>query len=214
MDYNTFKKNFRKLPIIQTRDILALKKKDRQIVFNQLGRWQAKGLIVKLKRGVYMLSEDERKVNPDKPFIANQLYAPSYVSLEYALSYYDLIPEAVFEITSVTTKKTISFKNFLGKFSYRHIKPAAFRGFKIFKDVSGGSYFLADPEKAIVDFIYFNLHRFDEKDKDIFEESYRFQNLDILKFKRLKQMAGFFENTKLRKVIDAFCAFAREQRAL
>ncbi len=214
MDYNTFKKTFGKLPIIQTKDILSLKKKDRQIVFNQLGRWQTKGFIVKLKRGVYVFNEDERKTNPEKTFIANQLYAPSYVSLEYALSYYDLIPEAVFGVTSVTTKKTISFKNPLGKFSYQHIRPCAFRGFKIVKDLSNCSYFLATPEKAIVDFIYLNLPRFNPKDKNIFEESYRFQNLGILKVKKLKEMTGFFENTKLTRVIETFCDYAKGERAL
>lgn len=214
MNYITFKKTFGKLPIIQTRDILSLRKKDRQVVFNQLGRWQAKGLIIKLKRGIYMLNEDNRKIDPDKSFIANQLYTPSYVSLEYALSFHGLIPEAVFGITSVTTKKTVFFENILGKFSYQHIKPSAFRGFKISKTAWGGSYFLADPEKAIVDFIYLNLHLFKLGDKDIFKESYRLQNTEILKIKKLKEMASFFENSKLTKVIGSFCDFVKGERVL
>ncbi|MBI5874108.1 MAG: hypothetical protein HZB36_08260 [Candidatus Omnitrophica bacterium] len=213
MDYNTFKKRFINFPVIQTRDILALEKDSRQVLFNQLARWRKRGLIFKLKRGVYMLNENDRKINPEKPFIANQLYAPSYVSLEYALSFYELIPEAVADVTSVTTKKTASFENKFGKFIYQHIRPCAFRGFKAAKDASGGTCLLAVPEKAVVDFIYLNLHLFKPGDRDIFEQSYRFQNLEILKLKKIKEMACLFNNHKLIKVAATFCEFARTQRA-
>lgn len=213
MDYNTFKKRFIGFPVIQTRDILSLEKEDRQALFNQLARWQQKGLIVKLKRGVYVLGEDDRRVNPERPFIANQLYAPSYVSLEYALSFYGLIPEAVADVTSVTTKKTVSFKNSFGKFIYQHIRPCAFRGFKITKDPSGNSCFFALPEKAVVDFIYLNLRLFKPQNKDIFEQSYRFQNLDMLKAKKIIEAARLFNNHKLLKVAEMFCKFVKEQRA-
>ncbi len=216
MDYNTFKKEFIRLPVIRTGDILASereKRAGRQALFNQIARWQKKGLIVKLRRGVYVLNENDRKIDPEKPFIANQLYTPSYVSLEYALSFYELIPEMVSDVTSITTKKTASFENKLGKFIYQHIRPRAFRGFKLAKVASGASYFLAEPEKAIVDFIYLNLHLFKPGDRDIFEQSYRFQNLEILKLKKIKEMARLFDNHKLLKVMQTFCEFARAQGA-
>ncbi len=61
--------------------------------------------------------------------IANKLYAPSYVSFEMALSYYGLIPEGVYAITSATSKKTATFQTPIGKFSYRTLKPQLFFGY-------------------------------------------------------------------------------------
>ena len=110
-----FKKKFNNLPFVVERDIL-LGKEARQVFRNQLNRWKKRGLVVKLKRGVYMFNRDERKLNPGDFFIANQLCAPSYISLESALSFYGLIPERVADTTSVTTKKTLSIRSIEGFF--------------------------------------------------------------------------------------------------
>lgn len=87
-------------------------------------------------------------------FIAKEIYSPSYVSLEYALSIYGLIPERVVDVTSVTTKKPIEFKNKLGVFIYQHIKENCFTGFIEKEDENGLVYFIATPEKAVADFLY------------------------------------------------------------
>jgi predicted transcriptional regulator of viral defense system len=59
----------------------------------QLSNWEKKGLITRLKQGLYVLNENNRKIEPSRIFLANSLYSPSYVSTAYALGYYDLIPE-------------------------------------------------------------------------------------------------------------------------
>ncbi|OGZ32247.1 MAG: hypothetical protein A3H02_00905 [Candidatus Niyogibacteria bacterium RIFCSPLOWO2_12_FULL_41_13] len=88
--------------------------------------------------------------------MANKIYAPSYVSLEFALSYHGVIPETVYEITSVAVKATRRFET-LGKiFSYRKIKKSAFTGYEIQKQ-KGFSFIIADPEKAFVDSNYFRM---------------------------------------------------------
>lgn len=211
MQFSEFKNLFKNAPVIISKDILP-DKKDKQAVLNQLGRWASKGLLVQLKKGMYLLGEGDRKIHPNRLFLANQIYGPSYVSLEYALSFYDLIPERVEAVTSVTTRKTKTFKNPLGQFTYQHLKPLAFRGFRAQKDETGLSFFIADPEKAVVDFVYLNLHLFSPGDQDIFEQSYRFQNLDILKPKKMKEMTQLFDNKKLIKVIGTFCDFAKGQK--
>lgn len=61
----------------------------------QLSNWEKKGLIIRLKRGLYVLNENDRKIEPSRIFLADSLYSPSYVSTAYALGYYDLIPEKV-----------------------------------------------------------------------------------------------------------------------
>ena len=131
---------------------------------------------------------------------------------EYALSLYELIPETVMNITSVSTKKTAKFKNELGIFTYQTVKISSFRGFIQTEDNNGMKYFLAEPEKAVIDFIYFNLSKFNKNDKDIFESSYRFQNLQILNIKKLLFFTKLFNNKKLTTVINNLIEIIKEYK--
>lgn len=210
MKYIEFKNTFRNLPFIVARDILR-QGKDRQALRNQLNRWQKKRLIIKLKRGIYTLNENDRKINPSRYVIANQLNSPSYISLESALNFYGLIPEKVTSVTSVTSKKTLHIQNEMGNFTYQHIKPDAFRGFKALKDESGLTFFIAEPEKAAVDFLYLNLKRIPAGAKDIFEASFRLQNLEILKPRRTKELAQLFNNRKLMQVTGNLLEFIKRE---
>lgn len=117
-----------------------------------LYRYSKKGFIIRVKRGLYSLPD----FPPPELFVANKIYEPSYVSLEFALSYHRIIPETVYEITSITTKATRRFER-LGKvFSYRKVKKTAFLGYTIEKQKEL-SFRIADAEKAFVDYDYFRL---------------------------------------------------------
>lgn len=117
-----------------------------------LHRYEKKGLIIRVKRGLYALPD---AVPPDM-YIANHVYVPSYVSLEFALSYHRIIPEAVYAITSVTPKSTRRFE-VMGKiYSYRSVQQSAFTGYQIASQ-QGVSFLVADPEKAFVDAQYFRV---------------------------------------------------------
>ncbi len=210
MNYTQFKNKFQELPIIASKDVLRMAK-DGQAIRNQLNRWHKKGLIIKLKRGTYLFNKTDRKTNPSLIFVANQLYAPSYVSLEFALNHYDLIPEKVVDVTSVSTRKTMRIKNELGVFIYQHIKPDAFRGFRLVRDERGMPLLLAEPEKAVVDFLYLNLNKFKVNAEEQFSSSYRFQNVDKLKQKRLLELAKVFHKSGLLRVTQSFCNFIKKQ---
>ena len=209
MNYTDFRNKFKDMPVIFSRDLSGRKAKEAQLMRNQLNRWRQKGLIIKLKRGAYILNELDRKNSPGLQFIANQLYGPSYVSLEFALNLYGLIPERVSDITSVTTKKTMVIKNDLGVFIYQHIKPDAFRGFKALKEDSGITVFIAEPEKAVVDFLYLNLNNMPVDNTAIFRDSYRFQNLEQLKAAKIMKFSKLFDNPKLIKVAENFSKFIK-----
>lgn len=211
MNYNQFKKAVGDKPLIYTRD-LTLGKQDKQAIRNQLTRWQAKGLVIKLRRGVFILNPTDQKILPSLTYIAGQLYGPSYISLEYALSYYDFIPEGVPVLTSVTTRKTFQIDNELGRFVYQHIKKDAFRGFKMIKDERKLNFFMAEPEKAVVDFCYLNLDRFPKDYQEVFIESYRFQNLELLKIKKLISYAKIYNSRKLLKVVKALSEIVSQER--
>lgn len=210
MNYLQFKNKFQNQPVILSKEAVRLED-NRQAVFNQLRRWQKNGLIVRLRKGMYLLNKNDRKINLSQSFIANQLYGPSYVSLEYALNFYGLIPEAVFDVTSVGTKKTARFKNEFGVFIYQHIKPDAFKGFSAVKEKNGFAVFIAKPEKAVVDFLYLNLKEFKKEAKDKFKVSYRFQNLENLKTSRIMGLAKLFNSRKLLEAAQDFCDFVKEE---
>lgn len=95
----------------------------------------------------------------DMMTIANRLYSPSYISLESVLNMYNILPEAVPNIISISTKKTQTLSTDLWTFSYRHIKPSMFRGYDIKKvsQQTNNIYFpykIATIEKTIVDYLY------------------------------------------------------------
>lgn len=184
----------------------------RQALRNQLSRWKKQGLVIKLKRGMYILNKDDRKFKPGGFVLANQLYAPSYVSMESALTFYGLIPEKTADITSVTTKKTLCLCNPEGRFLYQHIKSDAFRGFRSQVEGFGLNYFIAVPEKAVLDFLYLNLDQISAEDKDIFYASFRLQNLGILRAKRVLEMSKLFSNRKLFKVVANLLELVKKEK--
>jgi hypothetical protein len=127
----------------------------------QLSLWVKKGYLVRLKNGVYAFSREKEKLRGEG--IAFLLYQPSYLSLESALSWYGFIPEIVYAYTSVTARITRTFENACGRFIYRHVKSELFWGYVEMK-TNHGPYLLAEPEKALLDYLYLNLARINNED--------------------------------------------------
>ncbi len=210
MKYLAFKDAVREFPIISSTHIFNINRRTRTLK-TQLVGWQKKGLVIKLRRGLYILNERDRKIEPSRIFLANALYSPSYVSTVYALGYYDLIPEKVVDVTSVTTKKTAQFTNAFGTFIYQHFKTGLFFGFKEIADENGFPVFIAEPEKAVLDFIYLNLANFKGKGEDLFSLSYRLQNLEILRTRTLIDFARRYENKEILKVVGNLLSFIKKE---
>jgi len=119
-----------------------------------LVNWQKKGYIQKIRSNFYRFLE----VNVDERFLyktANKIYNPSYISLETALWHYNVIPESVFTITSVTTLKTNQFHTPFAVFNYRHLKPNLYFGYQLV-DYQNTKYRFADLEKTVLDYLYLN----------------------------------------------------------
>jgi len=148
MNYTTFKANLKNFPVFSMPDI--------RILFPQFDRrrlteWQEKGYICKVVKGWYTFADaemDERMLWA----IANKIYTPSYISIETALAHYNLIPESVFGVTSVSTRRTYSFQTKMATFFYRTLKPRLFFGYELLSDRTK----FALPEKAILDYLYFH----------------------------------------------------------
>ena len=111
-----------------------------------------KGVIVRIKKGLYIFGEGYRKGPYSRELLANLIYGPSYISLDYALQYHALIPERVEALTSVTTGRSRRFETPVGLFTYRKISVPAFRFGMTRIELDGQSAFLiAIAEKALAD---------------------------------------------------------------
>ncbi len=153
-----------------------------------LHRYTKNGFIARLKRGIYVFPD----ALPPDVYIANKLYEPSYISLEFALSYHRIIPETVYEITSVTTKATRRFETTGKIFSYRKIKRIAFTGYGTEKQ-KGLTFYIADAEKAFVDANYFRL-----LNKQPPLSRFNKEKINVTKAERY---AKLFDNEKLASII-------------
>lgn len=165
-----------------------------------LNRWAKQGKVIRLKRGLYTLPEDVRKVSLSLRWLANALYSPSYLSLEYLLSWYELIPERVYAVTSVALNKTQTFQNSLGQFVYRHLKKELFWGFRAGRDEFQREVLMAFPEKALLDFIYLNAEW--EPTLSFMEKNIRLQGLENLQKKRLKEFGLKFGSKKISAAVS------------
>lgn len=116
-----------------------------------LERQVHQGLLTRLKKGLYALKTDP----PREEEVANKLYQPSYISFAYALSHYNILPEAPYTITSATTKPTRLFTTDSLSFAYYTIKVTAYTGYRLL-ETDSIRYLIAEPEKALVDYLYFH----------------------------------------------------------
>ncbi len=134
-----------------------------------LVRWQEKGYILKIRNRWYVFNDVESSENIEW-LAANLIYAPSYISLQTALSWYNLIPEMIATTTSVTTRKTNRFSTPLGSFDYHSIKPELFGFGYMFEDMNstgngtGRQILVATPQKSLLDFFYINSFYNTERD--------------------------------------------------
>ena len=126
---------------------------DHKSVHNKISELEKSGTLIRLKKGMYVVSPKESGILLSVELIANHLYGPSYVSMQSALRYYGLIPESVYTLHSMTTKHSRVFKNSLGKFEYTQC-PKAYFPIGIRHETKDDTAFLiASPEKALCDLI-------------------------------------------------------------
>jgi predicted transcriptional regulator of viral defense system len=203
MNFLQFKEKVKELPYFETKELrLVLGDDFSNTTLVNLKNWIKKGHLIMLRRGLYVLSE--MKNSADAMTFAAKIYPPSYVSLETALSFYGIIPEAVFTTTSVTTRKTKEFKTSLGNFSYQKIKREAFGGFETVKRNSI-SFNLALPEKALTDFLYLNRHILDGSQEQF--AGYRFNEDFNYGKKRLREFAENYKNKKTVDLVNKFIEY-------
>ncbi len=191
MKYLDFKNSFNNRHLVDVREVKNIFP---NFTSRRFYEWQKKGYLKKLTNLFYIFTDKQLTEN-EVSFIANKLLEPSYLSLEYALSYYNLIPETVYLLTSVTTRKTKLIKTTINNFQYRVLKTDLFFGYRLV-ETDGILFKIAEPEKALLDFLYLrsDIQNEDDIDElrinaDIFHE--------IVNLEKLKNYATAFNSKKL-----------------
>ena len=169
---------------------------------NNFVRWTKKGLLIRLRQGYYTFPE--YKSQPDYIlYFANRIYRPSYISLHTALAFYGLIPEAVVQVTSITSLKTASFENEFAAYDYRTVQQKLIFGYVQKPMADGKTLLLAQPEKALLDLLY--LYPFYTSEQDMEElrldEDFLEEEFD---FNRLEEYKARFKNKALEKRVRIF----------
>lgn len=114
---------------------------------------EKQGLIIRLKRGLYVLNPEYSGKTLSGELIANHLYTPSYISMSTALRYYGLIPEAVYVHQSMTVKHPRNFQTPVGNYDYKYITRQAFPIGVRSMNKGEYAFLIASPEKALCDLI-------------------------------------------------------------
>lgn len=204
MKFIEFKEKLKKLSIFSLSDINVINPEFHR---NQLTEWLSKGYIKKIKKGYYFFSD----VTIDDAFLymtSNKIYAPSYVSMEIVLANHEFIPESVYGITAITTRKTKIITTDLGVFMYRNIKKNLFFGYNLEKRIDG-VYKIASKEKAMLDFLYFNPNL--ESDLAIQEMRFNIQEIQSkMDWDLCKTYLKIFDSVKLNKRFKKFEGYIKD----
>lgn len=151
-------------------------------------RYAKRGVFHKLRNGLYCSADQP----PSELAVASRLYEPSYLSFELVLSYYHLIPEAAYTITSATPRPTQALTAMGKTFEYHRLKQPVFTGYEPIK-VGTETVLMATPEKALVDTLYF----VDLKKKMLNDRL----DLRHLNWKRIESYVRLFERPSLRQLL-------------
>jgi len=162
--------------------------------------------ILRLKPGLFLLAEEFRKSHAHPFVIAGILHSPSHVSLESALSYHGFIPEAVFQVSSVTSARTRTYKTQVGVFSYQSVplnSPKA--GVESLKIDKNSWAFVATPLRAIADLVYLRREvSWENEGLSFLTESMRIEIEDLrnLSFKGIDELCKSLRNKRTKNYIS------------
>ncbi|MFT4023094.1 MAG: hypothetical protein QM664_04820 [Flavihumibacter sp.] len=137
-----------------TRQLMLDLLKDYRRPNDKINELVKKGELTTVRRGLYVPGPRLKIGRPSNFLVANHLCGPSYISLESALSYWGLIPERVYETSSVTVKTGRRYETPIGRFSYTHAPlPYYAFGIRSVALTERQAVMIASPEKALCDMV-------------------------------------------------------------
>lgn len=164
------------------------------------------GEILRLKPGVFVLDRPFRKTDPHPFALAAILHAPSHISLESALAHHGLIPEAIYQVSSVTVGRSREFSTPLGLFSFNRVPTRMPRaGVEAVAVAANAWAFVAGPLRAIADAVYINRSISWKQDGlGYLTESLRIEedDLALVAFDSLEDILESFQNRRVRTYLE------------
>jgi predicted transcriptional regulator of viral defense system len=200
----TYLEFYKELSVLKLFTPIDIRKSFPQFDTKRLVEWQKKGHIKKLVNKWYIFSDIPITENI-RYRISNCLHHPSYISLESALAYYHLIPEAVYTQQAVCTRRTINYQTPLGSYNYRQIKTSVYFGYTPIQH-EGFPVLMAEKEKAILDFLYLNASIKNIEDIEALRLNIQELKSD-LDWIKIKKYSLVFENAELMKRIKLLKKF-------
>ena len=169
---------------------------------DRIGMLLADGSLIRVRKGLYVFGERYRRAPLSRELLANLIYGPSYVSLDYALSHYGMIPERVENVTSVTTGESRRFSTPFGVFTYRSLPLRRYTPGIHWSGEGDVRWLMASPEKALVDKVWtdkrFNPANLKEFNAYLIEDlRMDAQRLSSLDTGRLAVITGAFASRKI-----------------
>lgn len=140
--------------VFTTGELGVLGMSSRDSVYGATKRALKSGDFIRLRRGLYALAPYLRKRPVEAHLVAQDVYGPSYVSLETSLSMHGWIPEGVFSTSCVTSRPPLSIRTPLGYLDYeRSRQRTLFAGVRRYIVPMGDAFYLATPLKALADYV-------------------------------------------------------------
>lgn len=198
MDFDTLRACVAAMPLFTTQDVVTLSGQRSSVVSVALTRWSKAGRLLRLRRGLYALREEDRKVPVSAPLVASALVEPSYLSGVWILAQQSVIPEAVFRISSATRSRRVRFKNAFGRFIYERLPARGWFGFSP-REVDGCQVLFADAEKALLDTIYWSRVKWDAA-------GFRRERVDAGRID-LPQLESYVDRWPKRQLNESVAAF-------
>ena len=196
------------LPFFTTKELGIAKNASNGNLKQYISRKLAKGDILSLKKGIYVTKEYLSSLSIEELSIYKELLAtvikqPSYISLEYALSKYQILPEMVASISSVTLSRPYVLNNYFGNYSYRSIKSDLFTGYEI-KYYKNASYYFASKSKALFDYLYYKLSTIPLNENINLVEELRLNLESFLEkdWEDLETWCNISKLSKLKKIVE------------
>ena len=152
MKFSDFQERFSKKYPFSTNEIKLI---DKNFSLKQLYIREQKWWIHHLQKWWWCFPQIQ-KIEWFEVIISNLIYEPSYLSMERALRFYNLIPEWVFTIISCTTKKTQTINTKFCNLKYYSISPKLYFWYNLYTVWDYKSVRIASPEKALCDYLYFH----------------------------------------------------------
>jgi predicted transcriptional regulator of viral defense system len=176
-----------------------------------------KGTIIRVKKGIYVFGEKHSRRPFSREVLANMIYGPSYVSLDYALHYHGLIPERVEAVTSVANGRSRKFFTPVGLFIYRMIPMRAYHtGIDQIKIQDSRFFLLAIPEKALSDKIYDDRGtgiRTQREMREYLQDNLRIDQDSLAKLddKKIALIANRYRSKKIRLLSDVVLKLKKKE---